>query len=130
VSVHKHGLVLGKFYPPHAGHHHLVRTAASRCRIVTVVVLASHVESIPLTDRVRWLRAEHAGDPGVRIVGELDDHPVDYDDPVRWDAHVDTTAAAVVRACLTAGDPPEAAAIDACSAPSRTATSWPGASVP
>jgi nicotinamide mononucleotide adenylyltransferase len=35
--------VLGKFYPPHAGHHHLIRIAA--CARVTVVVLA--VESIP-----------------------------------------------------------------------------------
>jgi HTH-type transcriptional repressor of NAD biosynthesis genes len=111
--MYRHGLVLGKFYPPHAGHHHLIRTAASRCRVVTVVVLAAHVESIPLADRVRWMQEEHAGDHGVRIVGDLDDHPVDYDDPVIWDAHVGLTAAAVVRACLAAGDPPEAAAVDA-----------------
>jgi HTH-type transcriptional repressor of NAD biosynthesis genes len=108
-----HGLVIGKFYPPHAGHHHLVRTAAGRCRVVTVVVLASQAESIPLEDRVSWLRAEHAGEANVRVVGDRDDHPVDYDDPVIWDAHVDITAAAVARAVLAAGEPPEAAAVDA-----------------
>jgi nicotinamide riboside kinase len=109
----EHGLVLGKFYPPHAGHHHLIRTAAARCRRVTVVVLASSVESIPLADRVDWLRAEHRADEGVRVVGDLDEHPVDYDDAAVWDAHVDVTAAAVVRACLAVGEPPEAAAVDA-----------------
>jgi len=35
----RHGLVIGKFYPPHAGHHLLVRTAARACERVTVIVL-------------------------------------------------------------------------------------------
>ncbi|NUT96297.1 MAG: adenylyltransferase/cytidyltransferase family protein, partial [Saccharothrix sp.] len=54
-----HALVLGKFYPPHRGHHHLIRSAAARSERVTVAVLASSVESIPLESRVAWLRAEH-----------------------------------------------------------------------
>ena len=33
----RHGLVIGKFYPPHAGHHLLVQTAAACCERVTVV---------------------------------------------------------------------------------------------
>lgn len=69
-----HGLVLGKFYPPHAGHHHLVKTAAAQCERLTVLVCAATVESIPLGDRVAWMRDVH---PGVRVVGALDDHPVD-----------------------------------------------------
>ena len=28
----EHGLVVGKFYPPHAGHLNLVRHALARCR--------------------------------------------------------------------------------------------------
>ena len=28
--MNRHGLVIGKFYPPHAGHHHLVRMAAAQ----------------------------------------------------------------------------------------------------
>lgn len=82
-----HGLVIGKFYPPHAGHHLLVRAAADTCQRVTVVVMGSTLESIPLFRRVAWLREVHADQPHVRIVGELDDYPVDYNDPDIWDAH-------------------------------------------
>ena len=32
----EHGLVVGKFYPSHAGHLNLVRHALARCRTVTV----------------------------------------------------------------------------------------------
>lgn len=82
-----HGLIVGKFYPPHAGHHHLIAVAAAACARVTVVVAPSSVESIPLDDRLSWLREVHAATPGVRFVGVLDDHPIDYDDPMVWDAH-------------------------------------------
>ncbi len=83
----KHGLVLGKFYPPHAGHHLLVRTAAAVCERVTVLVLASSVESIPLDERVAWMRELHPG-PNVRIVGGLDDFPVDYTSEEAWRNHI------------------------------------------
>ncbi|MDQ0841877.1 AAA family ATPase [Streptomyces sp. V1I6] len=87
-----HGLVLGKFYPPHAGHHHLVRTAADRCERLTVLVCASSVETIPLADRVAWMREVH---PGVRVVGTMDEIPVDVHDPDVWDAHMAVFRAAV-----------------------------------
>jgi NadR type nicotinamide-nucleotide adenylyltransferase len=87
VNAFRHALVVGKFYPPHAGHHHLISTAARASAAVTVVVAPSTVESIPLDERLRWLREVHAGEPHVRFVGVYDDHPVDYDDPVAWDAH-------------------------------------------
>lgn len=80
-----HGLVVGKFYPPHAGHHHLIREAAVASGRLTVVVAPSRRESIPLAERCAWLRAEH---PGVAVVGIYDDNPIDYDDPRVWDAHV------------------------------------------
>lgn len=88
-------MVVGKFYPPHAGHHHLIDTAAAACARLTVVVAPSSVESIPLDLRLAWLREVHAGTPWVRFVGVVDDHPVDYGDPVAWDAHC-----AVFRAAL------------------------------
>jgi NadR type nicotinamide-nucleotide adenylyltransferase len=94
VNTFGHGLVLGKFYPPHAGHHHLVRTAAARCRRLTVLVCASAAESVPLADRVAWMREVHAG-PGVEVVGAVDDVPVDYSDPAVWDAHMAVFRAAV-----------------------------------
>ncbi|MEU4678184.1 AAA family ATPase [Micromonospora sp. NPDC023737] len=83
----RHGMVVGKFYPPHAGHHALINAAAARCAAVTVVVAPSRRESIPLSDRLDWLREVHAGTPWVRFVGRYDDHPVDYADPAAWDAH-------------------------------------------
>lgn len=84
----RHGLVIGKFYPPHAGHHHLVRAAARAAERVTVVVMAAAVESIPLADRVAWMREVHAGDENVTVTGVRDDHPVDYESDAIWRAHV------------------------------------------
>ncbi|MDQ1011642.1 HTH-type transcriptional repressor of NAD biosynthesis genes [Streptomyces sp. V4I23] len=92
MSRFRHGLVLGKFYPPHAGHHHLVRTAAGRCDRLTVLVCAASVESVPLADRVAWMREAH---PDVRVVGAVDDVPVDVTDPAVWDAHMAVFRAAV-----------------------------------
>jgi HTH-type transcriptional repressor of NAD biosynthesis genes len=85
VTSYEHGLVLGKFYPPHAGHHHLVRSALARCDRLTVLVCAASVESVPLADRVAWMRERH---PGARVVGAVDDVPMDLADPDIWDAHM------------------------------------------
>ncbi|MFN8077754.1 MAG: AAA family ATPase [Kineosporiaceae bacterium] len=89
-----HALVIGKFLPPHAGHHHLVRSALAAADRVSVVVMAASTETIPLADRVAWLRAEHAGEP-VRVLGVTDDLPVDYDDPDVWAGHVALMEAAL-----------------------------------
>ena len=83
-----HGLVIGKFYPPHAGHHLLIRTAAALCERVSVVVMASKVESIPLDLRLAWVREAHARQPNVKAVGVWDEHPIDYQDDALWQAHV------------------------------------------
>jgi len=88
VKPHRHGLVLGKFYPPHRGHHFLVRQAAAGCERTTVLVMASSWESIGLAERVAWMREVHAEDPGVTVLGVPDDAPVDYGDHAVWDAHV------------------------------------------
>ncbi|MER7534486.1 AAA family ATPase [Streptomyces sp. NPDC097704] len=61
-----HGLVPGRFHPPHAGHHHLVRTARDRCERLTVLVRGSSTEPLPLEDRVDWMREIH---PDVLVVG-------------------------------------------------------------
>ena len=98
------GLVMGKFYPPHAGHHALIRQAAAQCDEVVVVVVASVAESIPLEDRVAWLREEHAGERTVRIVGCRCDAPLDLTDDVVWRAHVAVVAAAARAAGAAAVD--------------------------
>ncbi len=85
----QHGLVIGKFYPPHAGHHFLIRTAARHCEQLTVVVLPSSGESIPLPLRLQWLRHAYADWPHVQITGVMDDLAVDYHDDHLWAAHVE-----------------------------------------
>ncbi|AEE45610.1 AAA family ATPase [Cellulomonas fimi] len=84
MTAFAHGLVIGKFYPPHAGHLALVRAALARCARVTVQVLASSQESLPAELRARWLRDEL---PGAHVVHGLDDAPVDYASEAAWQAH-------------------------------------------
>jgi HTH-type transcriptional regulator, transcriptional repressor of NAD biosynthesis genes len=100
MTAYRHGLMIGKFYPPHLGHHAAIRAAADRCGQVTVLVMASALESIPLAERVAWLRAEHSVDPAVRVLGVPSDVPLDVGDERAWDAQV-----AVMRAALRAGQP-------------------------
>ncbi|GAA2094994.1 AAA family ATPase [Actinomadura alba] len=83
----RHGLVIGKFYPPHAGHHHLIDTAAAACERLTVVAAASSVESIPIALRAAWLRERHP-QAHVEIVAVVDDAEIDYDSDLIWAEHV------------------------------------------
>lgn len=80
-----HGLVLGKFYPFHSGHSHLIREAQRRSERVTVQVLGASVESIPLDVRADWIREAH---PGVRVMAAMDDAPVDFESESAWDEHM------------------------------------------
>lgn len=59
ARAYGHGLVAGAFCPPHAVHHHLVRTALARCERVTVLVRATEDAALPLDARVAWLREIH-----------------------------------------------------------------------
>jgi HTH-type transcriptional repressor of NAD biosynthesis genes len=108
----QHALVLGKFYPPHLGHHHLIRTAAAASVRTTVAVLASSVESIPLSARVSWLAEEHRNDPGVLVLGDMDQHPTDYESDAVWSAHVDIFRSVLSRRAILDGDP-AGASVDA-----------------
>jgi len=84
----RHGLVVGKFYPPHAGHHLLIRTAAATCERVTVVIMAGSGQSIPIALRVAWMREEHRTRRNVTVLGTIDDNPYDYGDDAVWRAHL------------------------------------------
>jgi HTH-type transcriptional regulator, transcriptional repressor of NAD biosynthesis genes len=95
------GLVVGKFYPPHRGHLYLISEAARQCERVSVLAMAARPETVPLADRVAWLRAACAGQPGVTVTGAACDVPVDFGDDAIWTAQV-----AVMRAALeVAGEP-------------------------
>jgi len=61
------GLVVGKFYPPHRGHKHLIDAARAQCDHL-IVVLAHHPsQRIPGELRAAWLREIHP-DCDVRLV--------------------------------------------------------------
>jgi HTH-type transcriptional repressor of NAD biosynthesis genes len=81
----RHGLVLGKFYPLHAGHSSLIRAALNGSHRVTVQLLGASQESIPLAVREAWLQEEH---PTARIVSAVDDAPVDFDSADAWAEHM------------------------------------------
>ena len=91
----RHGVIIGKFYPPHAGHHYLILEAAAAAENVTVVVMASVTESVSLADRIAWLRAEHEGIPGVAVSGITCDAPFDLTSRTVWAAQTACMKAAV-----------------------------------
>ncbi|WP_016934107.1 AAA family ATPase [Rhodococcus sp. R1101] len=86
--MYRHALVIGKFYPPHVGHHHLVRRAAELAERVTVVVVSSAAETIPLSARVSWMRESHAGEATVSVTGIPCDAPMDLESDTVWTAQV------------------------------------------
>jgi HTH-type transcriptional repressor of NAD biosynthesis genes len=112
-----HGLVIGKFYPPHAGHHLLIETAAAACQRLSVVVMAATCESIPLTDRVQWLQRAHPSvatgtECVISVVGVTDDLAVDYDSAPAWEGHVALMRAAIERSVSMSGADASAAVVD------------------
>jgi HTH-type transcriptional repressor of NAD biosynthesis genes len=92
VREFRHGLLIGKFYPPHLGHHAAIRRATAECEQVSVLVIASAAESTLLADRVGWLRAEH---DDVDVIGVRCDAPLDVTDERVWTAHLATMSAAL-----------------------------------
>lgn len=97
MTTYRHGLFIGKFYPPHTGHHAAIRLAAAQCEEVTVVVMSSAWETVALADRMSWLRNEHRTEANVRIAGIPCDAPLDVTDDSVWTAQV-----AAMRAALRA----------------------------
>ncbi|UXM92843.1 AAA family ATPase [Paenarthrobacter sp. JL.01a] len=89
MSTYGTGLVIGKFYPPHAGHRHLIEVAAAESERLFVIVLGSRFESLPMEDRARWLSLEFASCPNVQVLFQADDCPVDYQSEEIWKAHVE-----------------------------------------
>lgn len=64
----KRGLVIGKFYPPHRGHHFLIETAAEQIDQLDVLVCWKEEQTIPGELRAQWIREEHSDRPNVRVL--------------------------------------------------------------
>jgi NadR type nicotinamide-nucleotide adenylyltransferase len=73
------GLVVGKFYPPHRGHKHLIDFARSQVDEVWVIVCGKPEHDPPGELRARWLREIH---PWARVL--LIDDRLDADDSRAW----------------------------------------------
>ncbi len=73
------GLTIGKFYPPHCGHKHLIDTALRQVDDLTVLVCDRKGQTIPGERRAAWLREIH---PRSRVI--VIDDCVPDDDSKGW----------------------------------------------
>ena len=73
------GLVIGKFYPPHRGHKHLIDTGRAQVDELTVIVCGKEDQRPGGADRAAWLQEIH---PDARVL--LVDDCLDPDDSRAW----------------------------------------------
>jgi HTH-type transcriptional regulator, transcriptional repressor of NAD biosynthesis genes len=74
-----HAVVVGKFYPPHRGHRHLIDVAVSQSDRVTVIVVDGRDEDPPASMRATWLRELHP-DATIRITDDIEKD----EDSIAW----------------------------------------------
>jgi HTH-type transcriptional repressor of NAD biosynthesis genes len=74
-----HGVVVGKFYPPHRGHRHLIDVAVSQSDRVTVLVVDGRDGDPPAEARAGWLRELHP-DATVKVTRDIERD----EDSVAW----------------------------------------------
>lgn len=69
------GVIVGKFYPPHLGHEHLVNTGIAQCKKLFVIVCVKPKE-MPGKERANWLQENCAGAEIIVFeqVEEMDDN--------------------------------------------------------
>lgn len=78
-----HGMILGKFLPPHAGHQYLVEFGRQFAERLTVLVCSIQREPIPGDLRFAWLRELF---PDVRVLHVSDELPQEpCEHPQFWD---------------------------------------------
>lgn len=73
------GVVIGKFYPPHQGHLHLIAQAQRACDELTIIVCAKAAQLPAGEMRAAWLRELC---PGTRVLLTPDD--IDAEDSAGW----------------------------------------------
>lgn len=76
------GILIGKFYPPHLGHHHLINTALKQCKNVTVLIVDNPKYCIPAKQRVEWLKKEHPS-ADIKVIPDIEKD----DDSAAWAEH-------------------------------------------
>ena len=93
------GLVIGKFYPPHRGHKHLIDTAMKNASQVIVLVCDNPAQAISAALRAEWIRRIHP-DADVRVIPDA----VADDDSEGWANYVRATLGFAPDAVFTSED--------------------------
>lgn len=86
----KNGLVLGKFYPFHNGHAHLIDTAVKQCEVVHVMVCSLKRETIPGELRYNWIKEHYKKNKRVNVIHcdqELPQYPSDCESEFEFYNH-------------------------------------------
>lgn len=77
------GIIVGKFLPPHRGHHHLIEVAQAQVADLVVFVCSRPTDDVPADVRAGWLREVHPT-TDVRVVD--DPYPAGEGDSALWAA--------------------------------------------
>jgi HTH-type transcriptional repressor of NAD biosynthesis genes len=80
-AVHRTGLIVGRFNPPHLGHSFMIDWARDRVERLVVFVNTRDGELVPGDLRARWLAELH---PDVTVVEVRHDLDTDFDDEALW----------------------------------------------
>lgn len=80
--VHRSGLIVGRFDPPHLGHSHMITWATERCEALVVFVnTSSQRDTAPGELRAAWLAELH---PDVTVIELRHSLGTDFDDEDLW----------------------------------------------
>jgi HTH-type transcriptional repressor of NAD biosynthesis genes len=81
-SVHRTGLIVGRFDPPHLGHSYMIEWATQRCGQLVVFVNSSNQrDAAPGDLRARWLAELH---PEVTVIEVRHSLATDFSDEDLW----------------------------------------------
>ncbi len=98
------GVIIGKFYPTHNGHHHLIRQASPQCEHLSVILCWKPEESVPADVRSACLREMH---PEIEVI-EVDYDGLADDDTQGWAEYTLRILGYVPEAVFTSEDYGEA----------------------
>lgn len=76
----KQGVIVGKFYPFHKGHAHLIRSASEQCESLTVLVCSLPTEQIPGGWRYRAVREAFPNVTVLHVADVLPQEPSEHPD--------------------------------------------------
>jgi NadR type nicotinamide-nucleotide adenylyltransferase len=75
-----HGLIIGKFLPPHLGHLHLIERALQQCDRLTILVCSLESEPISGTLRHNWMRQLVPNAEVIHVTDENPSYPHEHPD--------------------------------------------------